>query len=207
LSDNQAANPSAFGAIGFGFALILLSLYFAEIFDVNGLGVIFATVLFAGGVAPLIAGLWSLKIGNSFGATIFILGSTFWFSYVSIYFLPLLGLVPSVAEPAIFMLVQVPYFFLWGFFSFWIFLSSIKTNRVLQLFFFLLAIFFWLVALGYWFAWDTWNNLGTANTLITTVAGWEGVACGFVGIYYGIAILLNDAFRRNLMPLGVIHKN
>ena len=206
MSDERIANPSAFGAIGFGFALVLLSLYFAEILDVNGLGVVLATALFAGGFAPLLAGLWSLKIGNSFGATTFIMGAIFWFSYVFIYFLPLLGLAPSVAEPALAMWVQVPYFFLWGFFSFWLFLSSMKTNRVLQIFFFLLAIFFWLVAFGHWFAWDTWHNTGTANTVINVIAGWEGIACGFVGIYYGIAVIFNDAFKRDLMPLGIISK-
>ena len=40
MSDERIANPTAFGAIGFGFAQILLSLYFADILDMNGLGVI-----------------------------------------------------------------------------------------------------------------------------------------------------------------------
>ncbi len=207
MSDERIANPLAFGAIGFGFALILLSLFFAEIVDINGLSVIYASALFAGGFTPLLAGLWSLRIGNSFGATTLILGATFWFSYVFIYFLPILGLAPSIAEPAVAMLVQVPFFFLWGFFSFWFFLASMKTNRVLQVFFFLLAIFFWLVALGHWFAWETWHNEGTAITVINVVAGWEGIASGFVGIYYGFALLLNEVFKRELMPLGVISKN
>ncbi len=207
MSDERFADPSAFGAIGFGFALILLSLYFADILDINGLGVVMATALFAGGFAPLFAGLWSLKIGNSYGATTFTLGSVFWFSYVFIYFLPLLGLVPPVTEPALAMWVQVPFFFLWGFFSFWLFLSSMKSNRVMQIFFFLLAIFFWLVAFGHWYAWDTWHSSGTANTMINVIAGWVGIACGFVGVYYGIAIVFNDAFKRDLMPLGVIPKD
>jgi succinate-acetate transporter protein len=207
MTDERVADPTAFGAIGFGFALILLSLYFVEILDMNGLGIVFATGLFAGGFAPLFAGLWSLKTGNSFGATVFILGATFWFSYLFTYFLPILGFVPAVSEPALFMWVQVPYFFLWGFFGFWLFLSSLKTNRVLQVFFFLLAVFFWLVALGHWFAWDTWHSTGITNTMINILAGYAGVACGFVGIYYGIALLLNDAFKRNIMPLGIIPKS
>jgi len=206
MVDDKVANPTAFGAITFGFALILLSLYFAEILDTNGLGVVFATAIFAGGFAPLVAGLWSLKNGNSFGATVFILGAVFWFSYVAIYFLPFLGFVPTVSEPALFMWVQVPYFFLWGVFGFFLFLSSMKTNRVLQVFFFLLALFFWLVAFGHWFAWDTWHNTGIANTLINILAGFEGVACGFIGIYYGVALLLKDAFKRDVMPLGVVQK-
>jgi succinate-acetate transporter protein len=105
------------------------------------------------------------------------------------------------------MWVQVPFFFLWGIFGFFLFLSSMKTNRVLQIFFFLLALFFWLVALGHWFAWDTWHTSGLTNTAINIFAGLEGVASGFIGIYYGIALLLNDAFGRDIMPLGVISKN
>lgn len=206
MNDVRIANPSSFGAMGFGFALFLLALHFAEILDVNGLGVILATGLFAGGFASLIAGLWELKAGDSFTASTFILGALFWFSYVFIHFLPLLGLVPSVTEPALAMWVQVPYFSMWGLFAFWLFLSSMKTNRVLQALFFLLAIFFWLTAFGYWYAWDTWSNSGIMNTTVTIMSGWLGIVCGFIGIYYGLALLMNEAFKREIMPLGVRKK-
>ncbi|MFX1491382.1 MAG: acetate uptake transporter [Promethearchaeota archaeon] len=206
MNDEQNTIHASFGSIGFGFAIILISLYFAEVLDINGLGVVLATGLFAGGLAPLIAGLWSIRTNNSFAATVYLLGATFWFSYVFTYLLPVLGVVPAISEPALAMWVQVPFFFLWGLFTFWLFLSSMKTNRVLQLFFFLLAIFFWLVALGHWFAWDTWHNSGIMNTMINIFAGWEGIVCGFVGIYYGLAQVFNDAFKRNLMPLGRVEE-
>lgn len=202
MTEQSAANPSSFGAIGFGFALVLLALYLGQILDSNGLGVLLASALFAGGIAPLVAGFWSLKLGDSFAATVFMLGSIFWLSYSFIFFLPALGITPVIAEPALAMWVQVPFFFLWGIISFWLFLSSMKTNRVLQLFFFLLAIFFWLVAFGYWYAWDTWHNTTIMDVTINLIAGYEGIVCGFVGIYYGLAQAFNDAFNRELMPLG-----
>lgn len=202
MTEQSIANPSSFGAIGFGFSLVLLALYFGQILDANGHGVVLATALFAGGIAPLIAGFWSLRIGNSFAATTFMLGSMFWLSYCFINFLPALGLAPAITEPALAMWVQVPFFFLWGIIAFWLFLSSMKTNRVLQLFFFLLAIFFWLTAFGHWYAWDTWHNTTIMNVSINLIAGYEGIICGFVGIYYGLAEAFNDAFNRELMPLG-----
>lgn len=202
MSDQSAADPSSFGAIGFGFTTVLFALYLGQILDTNGLGVVLATALFAGGIAPLVAGFWSLKIGNSFAATAFMLGSIFWFSYSFVHFLPALGITPIIAEPALAMWVQVPFFFLWGIITFWLFLSSMKTNRVLQLFFFLLAIFFWLVAFGHWYAWDTWHNTTIMDVTINLIAGYEGIICGFVGIYYGLAKALNDAFNRELIPLG-----
>lgn len=202
MTEQSTANPSSFGAIGFGFTLTLLALYFAQILDANGLGVVLATALFAGGLAPLIAGFWSLNRGDSFAATAYMLGSIFWFSYCFINFLPALGLVPAIAEPALAMWVQVPFFFLWGIIAFWLFLSSMKTNRVLQLFFFLLAIFFWLTAFGHWYAWDTWHNTTIMDVTINLIAGYEGIICGFVGIYYGLAEVFNDTFNRELMPIG-----
>lgn len=204
MNDQPVANTTSFGAIGFGFSLVLLSLYMAQILDTNTMGVILATGLFAGGLAPFIAGLWSLKIGNSFAATAYILAATFWFSYTFIYFLPALGLVAPVTEPAVAMLVQMPFFFLWGLLAFWLFLSSMKTNRVLQINFFLLAIFLWLVAFGYFHAWETWNNTTIADITLVWIAGWVGVAAGFVGIYYGLASVLNEIYKREIMPLGQV---
>ncbi len=206
MTDQQAVTSTAFASIGFGFAIVLLALYFAEILDTNGLSVVLSTALFAGGLTSLIAGLWSLRIGNSFAAAANILGAIFWFSYVSIHFLPALGLTSPVVEPALAMWVQVPYFFLWGLLSFWLFLSSMKTNRVLQVFIFLVAIFFWLTAFGHWYAWDSWNSTGLTNTIVNVFAGWEGLVCGFIGIYYGIAQVLNDAFQREIMPLWKIER-
>jgi succinate-acetate transporter protein len=206
MTDQSTANPSSFGAIGFGFAIVLLALYFGQILDTNGFGVVLATALFAGGIAPLIAGFWSLKTGNSFAATTFLLGSIFWLSYFSIYLLPVLGITPVITEPALAMWVQVPFFFLWGIITFWLFLSSMKTNRVLQLFFFLLALFFWLVAFGHWYAWDTWYHTTIMDVTINLFAGYEGIICGFVGIYYGLAQVFNDVFNRELMPLGRVQE-
>lgn len=202
MNDQPVANTTSFGAIGFGFSLLLLSLYMAQILDTNAMGVILATGLFAGGLAPLIAGLWSLKTGNTFAATVYILASTFWFSYAFIYFLPALGLVTPVTEPAVAMLVQMPFFFLWGLLAFWLFLSSMKTNRVLQINFFLLAIFLWLVAFGYFHAWESWNATTFADLTLIWIAGWVGVVAGFVGIYYGLASVLNETYKREIMPLG-----
>ncbi len=204
MNDLPTPNVSAFGSIGFGFATILLALYFAEILDSNGLSVILATALFAGGLSPLIAGLWSLKTGNTFAASAFLLGAIFWFSYVFTAFLPALGITTPIIESALAMWVQVPYFFLWGLLAFWLFLGSMKTHRILQIFFFLLAIFFWLLALGHWFAWDTWTNSGSMVTAINVLAGWEGVVCGFIGIYYGLALILKDTYKRDILPLGKI---
>lgn len=206
MTDQSTTNPTSFGAIGFGFALVLLSLYFGQILDSNGLGVVLATSLFAGGIAPLIAGFWSLKQNDSFATTAFMLGSIFWFSYCFIHFLPALGITPVITEPALAMWVQVPFFFLWGIIAFWLFLSSMKTNRVLQLFFFLLAIFFWLVAFGHWYAWDTWLHSPIMDVTINLFAGYEGIICGFVGIYYGLAQAFNEAFNRELMPLGRLQR-
>jgi succinate-acetate transporter protein len=204
MNDQPVANTTSFGAIGFGFSILLLSLHLAQILDTNAMGVILATGLFAGGLTPLIAGLWSLKTGNSFAATTYILAATFWFSYVFISFLPALGLVSPVTEPAVAMLVQMPFFFLWGILAFSLFLSSMKTNRVLQINLFLLAIFLWLVAFGYFHAWETWHNTTITDLTLVWIAGWVGVAAGFVGIYYGLASVLNETYQREVMPLGKV---
>lgn len=200
MGELKVSNPSAFGFVSFGITTILLALFFTGIFDENMLGIVFSTGLFAGGLAPLILGVWSLKQERTFEATVFLLGAIFWFSYIFIYFLQRMGLVPVVTDSALWLWVQVPYFFLWGLFTFWLFLSSMRTNRVVQLYLFFQAIFFWLVALGHWFFWDS-SHSGPANPSINIIAGYIGIVCGLIAIYYGMALIMNSTYGRDVMPI------
>ena len=125
-------------------------------------------------------------------------------TFVFINFFPAMGLITPIAEPAVKQLALIPYLFIWGLFTFWMFLGTMKTNRVLQFVFLSLAILFWLLALGHFAYWNSWNATGVADPLINIIAGYEGIICGFSAIYLAMAEVLNEVYGKDVMPIGRI---
>ena len=62
---------------------------------------------------------------------------------------------------------------------------------MLQFVFASLAILFFLLAIGDW----------TGSATIKTIAGWEGVICGASAIYGGLAQVLNELYKKELLPI------
>lgn len=196
MNEKKIANPAPLGLMGFGMTIVLLNLFYAQLVDSNALGMIFSMGLFFGGFAQIIAGIWALKTGNTFNATAFCSYGLFWLTFVYINFLPEMGLVPVIADPAIKQLVLVPYWFMWGLFTFWMFLSTLKTNNALMFFFASLAVLFLLLALGHFFYYRD------GITLINVIAGYEGIICGFSAIYLAMAEVMNETYGKDVMPVG-----
>jgi succinate-acetate transporter protein len=205
MSQLKVANPAPLGLIGFGMTTVLLNIFNAAIMNpllgsnINAfLIVVFAVGLTNGGLAQVIAGIWDLKNGNTFGAVAFVSYGFFWLSLVFINVLPNLGWMgsPVVTDLMAKQLALVPYLVLWGFFTLGMLFATLKTNRVLQFVFLTLTILFFLLALGHYVF------FATASTLINNIAGYEGIVCGASAIYLAIADVVNEAFGRSVLPIG-----
>ena len=182
------ANPAPLGLMGFGMTTVLLNIHNAGFF---GLGtMILAMGIAYGGFAQIIAGAMEFKKGNTFGLTAFSSYGLFWLTLVFLLILP--TFVPSIPAPG--ASAMAAYLFMWGLFTFWMFLSSLKLNRALQFIFLSLAILFWLLALGEF------------NPLIHTIAGYEGIICGLSAIYTAMAEVMNEVYGRTILPIGPMNK-
>jgi len=185
MSDNLA-NPAPLGLMGFGMTTVLLNLHNAGIFEL-GAGIL-AMGIFYGGLAQVIAGIMEFKKGNTFGTTAFTSYGLFWLTLVFlVYFNGKLGVQ---ANSECFM---TAYLFMWGLFTFFMWIGTWKANRVLQAVFLTLTVLFWMLAARDGFGWKgTWAAL----------TGWEGVVCGFLAIYCAMAQVINENFGRTVLPLG-----
>lgn len=94
------------------------------------------------------------------------------------------GIAPDTNSIAIF-------YFIWGLFTVGIFIGTLKLSRIVQAFFLTLAILFFLL---------TAYTL-TGNLTIALIAGWEGVLCGAIGVYIGLAEVLNDLYNSKVLPV------
>jgi uncharacterized protein len=181
-------NPAPLGLMGFGMTTVLLNLHNAGFISLGG--VILSMGIFYGGLAQVVAGIEEWRKGNTFGATAFTSYGFFWLSLVGIVLLPKLGpdfkglaLTPSADFAA--------YLFLWGLFTLYMFIGTLKASRILQVVFLLLAILFFLLAAG--------NFLGSPEIL--KIAGYEGILTGLSAIYGAMGQVLNEMYGKKMIPI------
>jgi succinate-acetate transporter protein len=179
------ANPAPLGLVGFGMTTVLLNLHNAGFFALGSM--ILAMGIFYGGLAQIIAGIEEWKKNNTFGATAFTSYGLFWLTLVALLVLPKMGLADAPDKTA-----MAAYLSMWGIFTLVMFIGTLKANRALQLVFGTLTILFFLLALGN----------ATGNGTITVIAGYEGILCGFLAIYAGLAQVLNEMYKKTVAPLG-----
>ncbi|MEP6467414.1 MAG: acetate uptake transporter [Parafilimonas sp.] len=185
IKDNTA-NPAPLGLLGFGMTTILLNLHNAGIIELDS--VIMGMGIFMGGLAQIFAGLQEWKKNNTFGATAFVAYGAFWLSLVAIW------LIPSTQFGASFKSSESAiawYLLLWGIFTFFMFIGTLKLNRMLQVVFSTLTVLFFLLAI----------SIFTDNKSLHTIAGYEGIICGASAFYGCIAQVINEVYGRKVFPL------
>ncbi len=182
---DTTANPAPLGLLGFGLTTVLLNFHNAGFYELNTM--VLAMGIFYGGIAQIIAGMMEWKKNNTFGTTAFTSYGLFWLSLVGLILLPSLGLGTAASKPA-----MAAYFFMWGLFTFVMFLATLRLNRALQFVFLSLTILFLLLTAR--------DYLGSAA--IGTLAGYEGIICGLSAVYTGLAQVLNEVYKKVVVPLG-----
>ncbi len=88
------------------------------------------------------------------------------------------------------------YLLLWGIFTLFMFIGTLRLNRMLQVVFSTLTVLFFLLAISDF----------TGNKSLHTLAGYEGIFCGSSAFYGAVALILNEVYGREVLPLGVIKK-
>ncbi len=184
-NQDTTANPAPLGLSAFGLTTVLLNLATSGLYPLDSM--ILAMGIFYGGLAQVLAGIMEWRKGNTFGTTAFTSYGFFWLSFAGILILPKLGLGAAPTASAL-----AAYLFLWGCFTTALFVATLRLTRALQAVFLTLAVLFFLLAIG-----DA-----TGSAFVKTVAGLEGIACGLIAVYAGLAQVLNEVYGRTIAPLG-----
>jgi uncharacterized protein len=184
IMKDLTANPAALGLLGFGITTVLLNLSNAGLFPLNSM--ILAMAIAYGGTAQIMASWMEYKKGNTFGMVAFGSFGLFWLSFALLLILPKLGL--ATAPDAVSL---ASYFFMWGLFTLVMFFATLKLSRGLQVVFITLAVLFFLLMAG---------EL-TGNSTIVTVAGYEGIFTGLSAVYVGLATVMNETYKKNVLPV------
>lgn len=181
---DTTANPAPLGLLGFGMTTVLLNIHNAGVYEINSM--ILAMGIFYGGIAQVIAGIMEFRKNNTFGTTAFTSYGLFWLTLVFLIVMPKFGWTEATTTDAF-----VAYLCMWGFFTFCMFIGTLKKNKTLQFIFGSLTLLFFLLALGQ----------GTGSSTIMTIAGVEGIICGFSAFYLAIAEILNETYEKEVLPI------
>ena len=183
---DTTGNPAPLGLLGFGMTTILLNIHNAGIYELDSM--IMGMGIFMGGIAQIFAGLQEWKKNNTFGATAFTAYGSFWLSLVAIW------LIPSTSFGAAYKSSETAmawYLLLWGIFTLFMFIATLKLNRLLQVVFFTLTVLFFLLAISDF----------TGNKSLHTIAGYEGIICGASAFYGCVAQVINEVHGKKVLPL------
>jgi succinate-acetate transporter protein len=186
---DTTANPAPLGLMGFGMTTVLLNFHNAGFFELSSM--ILAMGLCYGGTAQVFAGIMEWKKGNTFATLAFTSYGFFWISLVVLLVLPKMGFAIAPTPGA-----MGAYLIMWGILTAGLFIGTLKISRALQFVFATLTVLFILLAIGDF----------TGNETIKTIAGYEGIICGFSAIYTAIAEVLNEVYGKTIAPIGIMKK-
>lgn len=178
----KEANPAPLGLAGFAITTFLLSLVNAGAFA-STLSITLALALMYGGIAQLLAGMWEFKNGNTFGATAFSSYGAFWLSFVAYAFI--FGGKDATA--------LAWYLLAWGFFTFYMWIATLKGDRPVMVVFLLLWITYLLLAIG------AFGNAGAGQGL-TAIGGYVGILTALAAWYASARGVINPAWGRVVLP-------
>jgi succinate-acetate transporter protein len=184
---DTTANPAPLGLLGFGMTTVLLNIHNAGLYELNSM--IVGMGIFLGGIMQIIAGIQEWKKNNTVGATAFTADGAFWITLVAIWLIPKTSIGADLRSDDISM---GWFLMMWGIFTAFMFVGTLRLSRALQIVFGSLTILFLLLAVSDF----------TGIKSIRIIAGIEGIFCGFSAIYTCAAQILNEVYKRPFLPLG-----
>ena len=179
-NQTEWASSSALGLFAFGLTTILLQLHNIGLINAT-MPVVFGLVW--GGVAQVIAGIIAGKRNDLFHLTAFTSYGVFWIGIAFSFIWQHTGLNLGGTDYAWVMIC-------WGIFTLCLTIATFKADIVSVIVFVTLTILFILLAFVFF------------GHLSSKVAGVEGLFCGAAATYGGAAIVINNKFGRQVLPLG-----
>lgn len=179
----KLANPAPLGLAGFAFTTWMLSMVNAGWYSGGAVPMVLALAFAYGGSCQLLAGILEFPRGNTFGTVAFSSYGAFWWSFA------LFVLFFSNKVPGSFV---AWYLFVWGVFTFYMWLATFRTNMALQLVFLALWVTFVLLAVGHW------AHAG----IIVIAGGYVGLLTAIFAFYLSAAEVINEAYDKVVLPVG-----
>ncbi|RNF07740.1 GPR1/FUN34/yaaH family protein [Trypanosoma rangeli] len=191
----KLGDPGAVGFIAYGITTVLFNLSNAGLFPMNTTTA--GIVIAYGGFAQVLAGIMEFVRGNTFPCTIATTFGSFWIATALVWILPhKSNNTPDEYLQEADEAFMGVFFLLWAVFTSVALASSLVQPRAIFFVFVMTLLFFVLQAVAFF----------SKNALMKRIAGFEGICCGLSALYCGLAMMLNDAHGKTLLPLFPPHR-
>lgn len=177
-------NPTPLGLGAFAMTTFVLSVFNAGLMDIELQTVVIPLALFYGGLAQVLAGMWALRVGNTFGGLAFTSFGAFWLAYATFahFFVEELGPGGDAATSL--------FLFVWAVFSAYMTVAAVRATPVVFGVFVLLTLT--LVLLG--------AASASGAGALTMLGGWTGLLTAVVAWYGSAGDVINLMWGRTLLP-------
>jgi hypothetical protein len=186
------ADPGAWAVTAFATTSFMLGLYNTHLIGGASLPIVLPVAFFFGGLIQILVGVLEIGRGNVFGAVVFGTYGPFWVSFAAIELW-----FAKMVKPASAVNAGVALFLaMFAVVTFYFFLASLKTDRVLVAVFALIFIGLVLLAIGAQSGTVAWTKAGGWVTIVFAVLAWYHAAADIIGFTFG----------RQVLPVGRIRK-
>ncbi|TVY83160.1 Acetate permease A [Lachnellula suecica] len=195
------ANPAPLGLSAFALTTFVLSLINVGTRNLTEPNIVVALAFGYGGLVQLLAGMWEMAVGNTFGATALSSYGGFWLSFAIV-------LTPggfaiedaySATGAGVNDFANAFGFFLigWFIFTFILLLCTLRSTVAFFLLFFFLDLAFLFLAIGYLQAVD-----GAANAKLEMAGGYFGLFAAFMAWYNALAGIADSSNSFFVIPVA-----
>ncbi|KAJ5901861.1 hypothetical protein N7495_002389 [Penicillium taxi] len=200
--DRNIANPAPLGLCGFALTTFMLGCLQCDVLGVSVPNILIAPAFAYGGLVQLLAGMWEMAIGNTFGATVLSSYGGFWIS-VGIIFTPGgFGIEASLIEagkgkPIMFYNAFALYLMAWFIFTVLATLCTVKSTVAFFSLFFVIDITILLLALAYFYP----TAEGVPHPGCQKAGGILAIIGAFLAWYNAIAGIADDTNSFFIVPV------
>jgi len=195
----QFANPAPLGLSAFALTTFVLSLINVHTRNIPGPNIVVALAFGYGGLVQLLAGMWEMAVGNTFGATALSSYGGFWISFAIVLFPSSTNIETElVAKSEAAFLNSFGLFLMgWFIFTFILLLCTLRSTVAFFFLFFTLDMAFLLLGIGYL------QNNGKAPQDGCIVAGGAfGLMAAFAAWYNALAGIADSSNSFFVIPVA-----
>ncbi|TGO33235.1 hypothetical protein BHYA_0258g00020 [Botrytis hyacinthi] len=182
------ANPAPLGLAAFALTTFVLSLINWHTRDVSEPNIVVALAFGYGGLVQLLAGMWEMAAGNTFGATALSSYGGFWISLAIVLTPGGFGIQASYENPVHFYYAFGFFLMGWFIFTFILWILTLRSTVVFSFLFFMVVLTFLMLGLAYLYPGEAGPNVAFQKA-----GGMFGLLAAFAAWYVTLAGLADDS--------------
>jgi len=200
VEGRKFANPAPLGLSAFALTTFILSLINVGTLNLTAPNIVVALAFGYGGLVQLLAGMWEMAVGNTFGATALSSYGGFWISFAIVLTPGGFDIIPQIeaADGGAGFLNDFGLFLMgWFIFTTILLICTLKSTVAFFMLFFTLDLAFLLLGIGY-----LRHSGGAPNSSCIKAGGYFGLFAAFLAWYNALAGIADTGNSFFIIPVA-----